>query len=188
MKTLDSYIEESLLDNELENTSDKIVDQRKILKIFKDSLGPTSDKSVKCEFNKNGKIFIRGGHCYLDLKKNKQLIPILRQYGIESEYTLFIENFKGKTSELGTQNWDVYSLTFNNCVLTIDNVVNVKGVRFNNTDIIKWTTTQDWERASIDGHSADYLAHAYIDDHCSKVKMATGNNSVIRKRGNIIKL
>lgn len=187
MKTLDSYIEESLLDNELENTSDKIVDQRKILKIFKDSLGPTSDKSVKCEF-KDGKIFIRGGHCHLDLKKNKQLIPILRQYGVESEYTLFIENFKGKTSELGTQNWDVYSLTFNNCVLTIDNVVNVKGVRFNNTDIIKWTTTQDWERASVDGHSADYLAHAYIDDHCSKVKMATGGNSVIRKRGNIIKL
>ena len=106
----------------------------------------------------------------------------------ENEYTLFIENFKGKTSELGTQNWNVYSLTFNNCVLTIDTVVNVKGVRFNNTDIIKWTTTQDWERASVDGHSADYLAHAYIDDHCSKVKMATGSNSVIRKRGNIIKL
>ena len=72
MKTLDNYIEESLLDNELESASDKIVDQRKILKIFKDSLGP-ADKLVKSEI-RNGKIVVRGGSCHLDLKKNKQLI------------------------------------------------------------------------------------------------------------------
>ena len=183
MKTIDSYIEESLLDNELESASDKIVDQRKILKIFKDSLGPT-DKLVKSEI-RNEKIVVRGGSCHLDLKKNKQLSPVRKQCGIESEYTILIENFKGKTSELGTQNWNCRSISFNNCVLTIDNEVHATGVNFDNTDIIKWSATQIWETASCDSRSANYLAHAYIDDHCKNVKMTNGSTTVTRKRGNI---
>ena len=106
-------------------------------------------------------------------------------HGIESEYTLIVENFKGKTSELGTQNWDCYSITFKSCVLTIDNEIHLTGVSFNNTDIIKWFATQTWETASCDSRSVNYLAHAYIDDHCKNIKIASGSGSVIRKRGNI---
>lgn len=183
MRNLNEYIEESILDNDLEKQTDSIVDKKSKLDLFKSCLGQS--KSVKVEFNSRGRFFVRNGICFLDLKKYKQIIPLLKEHGIESEYQLFIQNFKGKASDLGTSNWSAHSLKFENCILDIDSTINCDIISFNHTDITKWSVDQKWESANYDDWSAHYLAHDYIDDHCKGVKIAAPKANNVRKRGTI---
>lgn len=177
-------IEEGLLDFTLENATDKIANNKSKLQEFKKCLGK-SDKSVKIEINKDGKLFIRGGICRLDLNKYKQIIPIINELGLETEYTLYIENFKGGVSQLGTSNWNVHTVEFDHCVLSIDDIINTNSVSFKHSDIISWTVDQKWVSAGLDDRAAMYLAQAYIDDHCRGIKMTNGLSSKVRKRGDI---
>lgn len=170
MKTLNEYIEESILDMD-EQSADDAVKRDEVWRDFMETYGQLlygiNDISKDIiQFDKKGRI-VFNSYIILDLN----IVPdCIKKYGFGELSKLSIQNYRGKISKLNI--YKCNTISFINSQLEFDKPLKCDTISFSLSSINNLNTSikQPWKVWQMDSDTQQNIVNLYMDKLCPNAK------------------